>query len=122
MVPDMLSGTIAGYSVQYGRAELNSTYTEETNSTDLVYTITGLIPNTEYVFRVRASTVAGAGPWSDHTSGFTSMLFAVTLSVCFVKVNFAAREAKKCKPLCRLCKRTVYNLLTIIYQWFRLQM
>ena len=79
MVPDMPNGIITGYSLQYRRTNLNYSTTVETNNTGFTYTITGLIPDSEYVFRVRAVTVVGTGPWSNATSGITSMYMHLLL-------------------------------------------
>ena len=75
--PDPPNGIIIGYQVQYRRnADSGDSYADNevkitaTDLTDLTYTVTGLITDTEYRFRVRAFTVVGRGDPSNSVDVF----------------------------------------------------
>lgn len=55
--PIVSNGIITVYEIQYNDALSNTTKT--------VYSIEGLIPNTNYTIRVRAYTIVGPGEWSN---------------------------------------------------------
>ena len=59
MPPDPPNGIITSYRVQYKRSDHSSYSSIDTMNTDLTYTVTGLITNTEYDFRVRADAAVG---------------------------------------------------------------
>lgn len=74
MMPDSSDGDIIHYRVEY-RPKLPCS--KRTKS--LSNTVTGLLPNTKYEFRVAAVTAKGCGPYSDTVclstiSKFTSFL------------------------------------------------
>ena len=78
-LPQMPNGIITHYQVQYRRSDSSSssssTFTSlSTTSVILTYTVTELISDTEYVFRVRAFTVVGHGPSSNEVTRYTSKL------------------------------------------------
>jgi len=68
--PDQPNGIITQYQVQYrkrGSFKYLNVYPVNTDLpkiTGLTHTVTGLIHNAEYMFRVRASTVMGYGPFT----------------------------------------------------------
>lgn len=65
------NGEIVMYQLLYRK--LGSNIEEELNVTGLQYEVKGLDMNTDYVFRIRAFTSMGPGPWSaeyrHHTFG-----------------------------------------------------
>ena len=64
MEPDPTNGDITEYQLQYRLCSPpNSPSSVETVST-LTHTVTGLVVNTEYCFRVRAVTRVGNGNWT----------------------------------------------------------
>ncbi|XP_065910272.1 protein sidekick-2-like isoform X2 [Dysidea avara] len=65
MSPDPANGIITQYMMEYRRS-VDSSYTSVTlSATTLMYTVSGLDVDTEYQFRVRASTRVGNGPYTD---------------------------------------------------------
>ena len=72
MSPDPLNGNITQYQVQYGRS--GGSFGNNQVTTDLTYTVTGLITGTQYDFRMRAFTVVGNGPSSDVVTVFVGKL------------------------------------------------
>ena len=73
MPPEMPNGIITQYQVQYSKSDSSSDFNSSNNSnTNLTYTVTELLSNTEYVFRVRAFTIVGHGPSSNEVIRYTS--------------------------------------------------
>ena len=64
MSPDQPNGVIMQYQVEYRRSDSSDFISLDPFDADLTYTMTGLTSDTEYVFRVRAFTVVGDGPFS----------------------------------------------------------
>ena len=64
MPPNMPNGIITQYELQYRRSSdlINISFI---NSSALNATVTGLLPSTDYQFRVAASTVVGQGPYTE---------------------------------------------------------
>ena len=75
MSPDPPNGIITNYQVQYRRSDSSSYTSIDTNTTDLTYTVTGLMTDTEYVFRVRADTQAGRSYPSNVVTAFVGKFF-----------------------------------------------
>ena len=80
--PATSSGIITHYQIQYRKSDNSSSSSNtftilNTTSPDLVYTVTGLTSDAEYVFRVRAYTVVGHGPLSNEVVALTSKLCTV---------------------------------------------
>ena len=73
MTPDPPNGIITQYQVQYRRTG-DGSFGNNQVTTDLTYTVTGLMTNTQYDFRVRAFTVVGCGPPSDVVTAFIGKL------------------------------------------------
>ena len=75
MSPDIPNGIITHYQVQYRRSDSNTDFISlNITNANLIYTVTGLTGNTEYVFRVRAFTVVGCGAPSNEVIIYTSKL------------------------------------------------
>ena len=66
------NGNITQYSLQY-----NTTVVANTTNNVLMYTISGLSPETVYVLQVRAHTGAGAGPPNNITVITRKLTFIV---------------------------------------------
>ena len=64
MSPDPPNGIITQYQVQY-RITGGGSFGNNQVTTNLTYTVTGLMTGTQYDFRVRAFTVVGRGPNSN---------------------------------------------------------
>ena len=60
--PEILNGVLTQYSIQ-----LNGSNNSNSSSSELMYTIGGLSPDTVYVLQLRAHTGAGAGPLNNLT-------------------------------------------------------
>ena len=58
------NGVIIMYEIRYRKSNSNCLY-NMTNNTNTQYSIGGLLPNTNYIIRVRVYTSAGPGQWSD---------------------------------------------------------
>ena len=84
MTPDPTNGIITQYQLQYRRCTGGSYTTLQPLNNEVTRTVTGLVVDTEYCFRVRAYTVIslGAGPWTNEVRGRTCKfnLIQVTLS------------------------------------------
>ena len=77
MAPEMPNGVITQYQLQYRRSDSSSNFTSLNITNDtLTYTVTGLISDTEYVFRARAFTVVGHGPSSNVITAHLGKLHA----------------------------------------------
>ena len=75
MSPDPANGIITQYMMEYRRS-VDSSYTSVTlSATTLMYTVSGLDVDTEYQFRVRASTRFGDGNYSSEISQQTCKKF-----------------------------------------------
>ena len=73
MPPDSPNGIITHYQVQYKRSDSSSNFTSlDKFDPVLIYTVTGLTSDAEYVFRVRAFTVVMHGPPSNDVIALTS--------------------------------------------------
>ena len=64
MPPESPNGIIIRYQVRFRIRGSGDSLTDRV-TTDLTYTVTGLMTNTEYQFRVRATTAIGYGPSSN---------------------------------------------------------
>ena len=73
MLPNLPKGISTQYQVQYKRTGGGS-FGNNQVITDLTFTVTGLITDTQYDFRVRAFTVVGRGPPSDIVTVFVGKL------------------------------------------------
>ena len=73
IIPDPTNGIITQYQLQYRRCTGGSYTSLLPFSTEVTRTVTGLVVNTEYCFRVRAYTVISLGPseWTDEARGRT---------------------------------------------------
>jgi len=77
MSPDPANGIITQYMMEYRRS-VDSSYTSVTlSATTLMYTVSGLDVDTEYQFRVRASTRVGGGPFTDVVTQETGNMFVI---------------------------------------------
>ena len=63
-IPTVPNGVIIMYEIRYRESSSNSSY-NMTNTTNMKYSIGGLLPNTNYTIGVRAYTSVGPGEWSD---------------------------------------------------------
>ena len=72
MIPDLSDGDIIEYHVEY-RPKLPCS--KRTKS--LSNMVTGLLPDTEYEFRVAAVTAGGYGPYSDTVCYSTTSKFKI---------------------------------------------
>ena len=79
MTPDPPNGIITSYRVQYKRSDRSSYFSIDTMNTDLTYTVTGLITNTEYDFRVRAEIAVGRSEPSNVVTALVGKLQYVLL-------------------------------------------
>ena len=77
MSPDPPNGIITNYRVQYRRTDSSSfDYNSiDTNTNDLIYTVTGLSTNIEYDFQVRADTVVGCSDPSNVVTALVGKFF-----------------------------------------------
>ena len=73
MLPDPPNGIITQYQVQY-RITGGGSFGNNQMTTDLTYTVTGLMTGTQYYFRVRAFTVVGRGPPSNVVTALVGKL------------------------------------------------
>ena len=78
MSPDPPNGIITQYQVQYGRTRSGDSFGNNQVTTDLTYTVTGLITGIEYDFNVRAFTVVGNGPPSDVVTALVGKLRSIS--------------------------------------------
>jgi len=69
-MPSQPNGIITKYEIQYQTTSSSQTV----SATSATHTVTGLVGDTEYQFRVRAFTRVGAGPWSNLVIGRTGEL------------------------------------------------
>ena len=69
MPPDPPNGIITQYQVQY-RITGGGSFGDNQMTTDLTFTVTGLMTDTRYDFRVRAFTIVGRGPPSNVVTAF----------------------------------------------------
>ena len=74
MLPAMANGIINQYQVQYRRTSVGGSFGNNQLTTVLTYTVTGLMTDTQYDFRVRAFTVVGNGPPSNIVSALVGKL------------------------------------------------
>ena len=75
MPPNTTNGINTQYQLQYRRSDSSTNITSLNVTSDtLIYTVTGLSSNTEYVFTVRAFTVVGHGNASNEVADYTSKL------------------------------------------------
>ena len=74
MPPEMPNGIITQYQMEYRSGNSSDFISLNINNRILTYTVNGLTSDTEYVFRVRAFTVVGHGPFSDEVTRYTSKL------------------------------------------------
>ena len=72
--PEMSNGIITQYQMDYRSCNSSDFISLNTINANLIYTVTGLTSDTEYVFRVRAFTVVGHGPPSNEVKSYTSKL------------------------------------------------
>ena len=79
MTPDPPNGIITQYQVQYRRISSGGSFGNNQMTTDLTYTVTGLMTGTQYDFRVRAFSVVGRGSPSDIVTAFIGKLKYVLL-------------------------------------------
>ena len=63
-IPTVPNGVIIVYEICYRESNSNAPY-NMTNTTNTLYSIVGLLPNTNYTIGVRAYTSVGPGEWSD---------------------------------------------------------
>ena len=77
MPPVPPNGIITQYQVQYSRS--GGGFGNSQMTTDLTYTVAGLVTGTEYDFRIRAFTVVGRGPISNVVTAFVGKLKYVLL-------------------------------------------
>jgi len=76
MRPNPPNGIIIGYQLEYRISyDLPFSLLSPSNN-ELTRTVTGLTPNTEYQFRVAATTVVGRGPYTDVVTQNTSSEFS----------------------------------------------
>ena len=79
MPPDPPNGIITQYQIQYRRTSSGGSFGNNQMTTDLTYTVTGLMTGTQYDLRVRAFTVVGRGPPSNVVTAFVGKLKYVLL-------------------------------------------
>ena len=82
--PVTSNGIIMQYSLQY-----YTTAVVNTTNNVLIYTFSGLSPETVYVLQLRAHTSAGAGPPSIITITTRKLLNTVTLVIMYVILFYA---------------------------------
>ena len=87
MPPEIPNGVITQYQLQYRRSDSSSDFISlNVTKADLTYAVTGLISDTEYVFRIRAFTVVGHGPSSNvitaHLGKLHVWVYVHTYTVC----------------------------------------
>ena len=63
-IPTIPNGIITVYVIRYRESDNNGLY-NITNTTNIQYSIEGLLPNTNYTIEVRAYTSIGPGDWSN---------------------------------------------------------
>ena len=89
ITPDPPNGIITSYRVQYKRSDRNIYLSTDTMTTDLTYTVTGLITNTEYNFRVRAETVVGrSNPSNVVTASVGKLKYVLLLQLYIIASDF----------------------------------
>ena len=69
MPPDSPNGIITQYQIQY-RITGGGSFGDNQVTIDLTFTVTGLMTDTRYNFRVRAFTIVGRGPPSNVVTAF----------------------------------------------------
>ena len=72
MEPNVSNGIITIYQIQYGLAGGGDQQLVLQNVTSLSYTVTGLMSNTPYRFRVAAATRVGLGSYTNYTNSYTT--------------------------------------------------
>uniref|UniRef100_A0A1X7T1J4 Fibronectin type-III domain-containing protein n=1 Tax=Amphimedon queenslandica TaxID=400682 RepID=A0A1X7T1J4_AMPQE len=78
--PSMPNGIITVYEIRYRESTSTGPY-NITNTTNTLYTIVGLIPNTSYIIRVRAYTSIGPGEWTDREYATVQIPVIQTFSI-----------------------------------------
>ena len=78
MTPETPNGIITQYSLQFDATVINF------SSNMLMYTVSGLLPETIYSLQVKAHTSAGAGQPSDMTVTTRKLLNIVYVYMCIV--------------------------------------
>uniref|UniRef100_A0A1X7UWF2 Uncharacterized protein n=1 Tax=Amphimedon queenslandica TaxID=400682 RepID=A0A1X7UWF2_AMPQE len=89
--PTIPNGIVTVYEIRYRESTSTGPY-NITNTTNTLYTIVGLIPNTSYTFGVRAYTSIGPGEWTDRE--YTTIEIPVIQTFSITKLNSTAVRAK----------------------------
>ena len=91
MPPDPPNGIITQYELQYRRSS-DSVYISFINSSALTATVTGLLPSTDYRFRVAASTVVGQGPYTEIPHTTTGKYSGAYTCICYVLKTLGSQK------------------------------
>uniref|UniRef100_A0A1X7TGV5 Uncharacterized protein n=1 Tax=Amphimedon queenslandica TaxID=400682 RepID=A0A1X7TGV5_AMPQE len=89
--PTIPNGIITVYEIRYRESTSTGPYSV-TNTTDTLYSIQGLIPNTSYTIGVRAYTSIGPGQWTDREYSTLQIFVLEMFSV--MKLSSTAVRAK----------------------------
>ena len=77
--PELTNGVITMYTICFGTEIVTCSEVSVNASQPLEYTFIDLEPETEYLFRIRAHTAVGAGPYTDSINQTTSKETKTTL-------------------------------------------
>ena len=112
MEPDMPNGIIIRYQVEYRVTSTDQSSILLQNATSLPTILTGLLPYTEYSFRVAAVTREGIGPYTNFTANFTTGKFLRNLIAFIYKKVETYRVAESLAER----KFSIFGKLPMIYQ------
>ena len=87
MRPNPPNGIIIGYQLAYRRTNDSSFILLLPSNNEVTRTVTELLPNTEYQFRVAAVTIVGRGPYTDITQSTTSELNFLLCMECLLRAQ-----------------------------------
>ena len=101
MPPNPPNGIISQYQIHYRSGDGDNFVQQNITNNVLIYTVTGLSINTKYEFQVRAFTIIGNGPFSDHN----------------IIVHPGKFSCKLLNHLVMLTEFYVYIITTILYSY-----
>ena len=73
--PTSFNGIITRYQIQFWPSDSSDDFNQRSTCTLTNVTVMGLLSNVEYVFKVRATTRVGNGPFSNDTIIHTGKLY-----------------------------------------------